>query len=274
MRVSNRSSAGESDEIGVGRERAQFAGGFVGIAAHRQEAFDQGAGLARQPRAGAERRLLQKAFGDLGHGAAADGSDAGDREQIGDEMMRRLRIGAGKRREHAAVFGRAVGRRQRQLIEIVRQRPLPVEILDQAPLPGRRQVERGDEGGKQADIADADFRRRQPVERRRLEPERQHFGVGRRLVLAPEGFDAGLQDFGGRAFAMPKHDAQIAIARDLAGRGRFQVGARHRDGEVRAAGTIRGPSGSLVRNMRRRMSSPDKSRNGSAGCSTGGSTGV
>ena len=30
------------------------------------------------------------------------------------------------------------------------------------------------------------------------------------------------------------------------------------------------PSGSVVRNMRRRMSSPDRSRNGSAGCSTAG----
>ena len=82
------------------------------------------------------------------------------------------------------------------------------------------------------DIAEADFGGRQAVKRRRLEPERQHLGVGRRLVLPPEGFDAGLQDFGRRAFAMPKNHAQITIARDLAGRRRLQIGARNRDGEI------------------------------------------
>ena len=182
-------------KVGVGGERAQFAGGFVRIAAHGEEAFDQGAGLARQPRAGAERRLFEEALRDLRHGAAADRRDPGDRQKVGDEMMRRLRIGAGERGEHAAVFRRAVCRRQRQLIEIVRQRPFPVEILDQPALPRRREIERGDEGGKQPDVADADFRRRQAIKRRRLKPEREHFGVGRCLVAAPERLDAGLQEF-------------------------------------------------------------------------------
>ena len=171
------------------------AGGFVRIAAHREETLDQPAGLARQPRPRAERRLFEKALGDLGDGTAADRGDAGDGQKIGDEVMRRLRIGAGERREHALIFRRSVGGGERQFIEIVRQRPLPVEILDEAALPRRRQIERGDEGGKQPDIADADFRRGQAVDRGRLEAEREHFGVGRRLVVAAEGFDAGLQEF-------------------------------------------------------------------------------
>ena len=137
---------GRKRKVGVGGKRAQFAGGFVGIAAHGEEAFDQGAGLARQPCAGAERRLLEEALGDLADRAAADRRDAGDRQKIGDERMRRLGIGAGERGEHAVVFRRAVRRRQRQLIEVVRQRRLAVEIFDQAALPRRREIERGDKG--------------------------------------------------------------------------------------------------------------------------------
>ena len=95
-------------ELGVGGERAQFAGGFVRIAAHGEEALDQRAGLARQPRSGAKRGLFEKALGDLGDGTAADRGDAGDGEKIGDEMMRRLGIGAGERGEHALIFRRTV----------------------------------------------------------------------------------------------------------------------------------------------------------------------
>ena len=66
--------------------------------------------------------LFEKAVGDLGDRAAADRGDAGDRQQIGDQMMRGLRIGAGERREHALIFLRPVRGRDRELIEIVRQR--------------------------------------------------------------------------------------------------------------------------------------------------------
>ena len=153
-------------------------------------------------------------------------------KKIGDEVMRRLGIGAGKRREHALIFRRSVCASERQFIEIVRQRPLSVEILDQAALPRRRQIERGDKSGKQPDIADADFRRGHAINRGGFEAEREHFGVGRRLVVAAEGFDAGLQEFRGRSFAMAEHRAEVTKARCLAGGRRLQIGARNRDGEV------------------------------------------
>ena len=79
-------------ELRVGGQRAQFGGGFVGTAAYGEEAFDQRARFARQPGAGAERRLFQKPFGDFADRAAADRRDAGDRKQIGDQIMRGLRI--------------------------------------------------------------------------------------------------------------------------------------------------------------------------------------
>ncbi len=57
---------------GIGGERAQFAAASSGLPRDRQEALDQRAGLARQPRSGAERGLLEKAVGDFGDRAAAD----------------------------------------------------------------------------------------------------------------------------------------------------------------------------------------------------------
>ena len=213
VRVSNRSSAAPSESLASAASARNSPAASSGIAAHGEEAFDQRAGLARQPRPGAERGLFEKALGDLGDRAAADRFDAGDREKIGDEVMRGLGIGTGQRGEHALVFRRAVGGGERELVEIVRQRPFPVEILDQAALPGRRQIERGDEGGKQPDVADADVRRRQAIKRGRFEPERQHFGVGRRLVLPGEEFDAGLQELRGQSLAVAKDGAEIAERR-------------------------------------------------------------
>ena len=66
--------------------------------------LDQRARLARQPGAGAERRLLEEAVGDLADRAAADRGDAGDRQEIGDQRVRALRIGAGERGQHALIF--------------------------------------------------------------------------------------------------------------------------------------------------------------------------
>ena len=65
-----------------------------------------------------------------------------------------------------------------------------------------------------------------------LQPERQHLGVGRGLVGAAERLDAGLQEFGRRAAAVAEDRAEIAEARRLAGGGRGEVVARHRDGQV------------------------------------------
>ena len=68
--------------------------------------------------------------------------------------------------------------------------------------------------------------------RGRLQPERKHLGVGRRLVGPPEGFDAGLQEFGGCVAAVTEHRAEIAVARRLAGERRGEIVARHRNREV------------------------------------------
>ncbi len=230
--VECRSECPAERDLGVGRKLAQFTCRLVGIALQRQEALDQRAGLARQPRRCIDRRLLEETIGDLGDRTAADGSNAGDREEVGDEMMRGFGVGAGQSRKHALIFLRAVGGRERQFIEIVRQRGFAVEIFFQPPPPYRREIERIDEGAEQSDVAHANFRRVDAILLGRFEAEREHFGVGCRHILPAEAFDADLQEFGRSPFAVAKHRAEIAEARGLAGCGRGQIGARHRDRQI------------------------------------------
>ncbi len=195
--------------------------------------LDQRAHVARQFRAGAERGLFEEAVGDLADRAAADGVDAGDRQQVGDQRARALRIGAGERRQHALIFRPLIGAAEHQAVEVLRQIGLAVEILDQPPLPRRRQIEPGDQAGKQRDVADPDVGLRQSVMRGRLQPERQHLGVGRRLVGTSEGFDAGLQEFGRLIAAVAEYRPEIAEAGRPAGERGGEIVARNRDGEVR-----------------------------------------
>ena len=185
---------GAERDLGFGRERAKLRGGFVGIARYRQEPFNQGAGLARQRVGGAERGLLKEALGDFTDGAAAHRADAGDRQQIGDQRTCALRIGAGERGEHALVLRLCVGGGEREYIKVVRERGLSIEIFHQAALPRRREIERCYERREQADITHADFGSRYAVVRDRLETERQHLGIGRRLVGTAKRLDAGLQE--------------------------------------------------------------------------------
>src|SRR5262249_61943462 len=68
----------------------------------------------------------------------------------------------------------------------------------------------------------------------RLQPKREHFGIGGSFVLAPEGFDSDLHKFRRRAGTVAKDRAEIAKAGRPARLGRLQIGARHWNGEIRA----------------------------------------
>ena len=147
-------------EVGVARERAQLGRRRVGIAADRREIVSISARVSLRQRAlRAERRLLEEAVGDLADRAPADRGDAGDREQIGDQRMR-APSGRSRRAPPArpGIPAARARRTDRQAIEVVRERGFAVEVLDQPPLPRRRQVERGDQRGEQRDVADADRR--------------------------------------------------------------------------------------------------------------------
>ena len=117
-----------------------------------------------------------------------------DRRSV-TKRVRGFRIGAGERREHALIIRLAVAGRERQAFEVLRERGLAVEVLDQPPLPGRRQIERGDQRGEQPDIAGHDRGALAAEMRGGLESERQRFGVGGGLVGSPERLDPGLQEF-------------------------------------------------------------------------------
>ena len=180
----------------------------------------------------AERRLFEEAVGDLLDRAAADGIDAGDREKVDHQRVRGLGFGARHRREHAFVFGTRAGGLHRQHVEIALEAAGAVEILHQAALPRRREVEAFDQRGKQADVAHADLGRGDAELGDRFKPEREHLGIGGGGVGAAEGFHAGLQEFVGAVVALAEHRAQIAEAGRLAGFRRTEVVARHRDGEI------------------------------------------
>src|SRR5262249_6456882 len=136
----------------------------------------------------------------------------------------------------AAPWGSGAARRRlgRQAMEIVRQAAGGVEILGEPPPPCRRQIERLDQRREQTDVADADLGRLDAVMRERLEPEREHLGVGRRSIASAEGFDAGLQELARLIAALAKYGTEIAEAYGLAGgaRARCEVIARDRDGQV------------------------------------------
>ena len=202
-------------ELGVAHKRAQLGGRLAGTAADGEKALDQRARLLRQRGLRAERCLFEKAVGDLADRAAADGGNAGDRQQIGDQRMRGLRIGAGQRREHALIFRPGAGGADREAIEVVCQRGLAIEIFDQAPLPGWREIERGDQRRKQPDVAEADFRRGKPITSRCLQAEREHLRISRRDIRAPEGFNAGLQKFARLVRAVAGVPETLGVVRDI-----------------------------------------------------------
>src|SRR5262249_62244858 len=100
----------------------------------------------------------------------------------------------------------------------------------QAPLPGGREIERRNQGGKQSDVAHAGLGRGKSVMRGRIEPERQHLRIRRGGVLAAERLDAGLQEFPASVRAMPEYPAEIAKTARLAGGGGPEIGATRPDG--------------------------------------------
>ena len=110
---------------------------------------------------------------------------------------------------------------------------LVVEVLDQPPLPRRREIERCDQRGEQADVADADVGCGKAVKRRSLRARARAFRRpppprrrGRRIRCRPAGIRRAHRCDGGR----PGRDSRSSAA--LPARGRGQIVARDRDREV------------------------------------------
>ena len=83
---------------------------LVGIAGNRQERVEHRALLRFDRRTRPQRRLFEKAVGDLARRAPADRVDPGDREQILDQRLGAGVIGALERRQHAGLGERALAR--------------------------------------------------------------------------------------------------------------------------------------------------------------------
>ncbi len=88
VRVSTESSVGADVEAGVVGELAQGGRGDVRRAFNRKKRFRKRALLRWNGRALGERRLIEKAFGDLRRAASADGGDPRNGEKVLDEPSR------------------------------------------------------------------------------------------------------------------------------------------------------------------------------------------
>ena len=186
VRLSNRSSAASSASCGVGGERAQLGRGLVGIAGDREESLDQRARLARQPRC---RRRAPPARGSGRRSRRPCGRrpllmPAIDSRSV-TSAMRGLGIGAGQRRQHALVFrrpfaarrapaGRGRGRAWLLRLKSFTSRRFQAGARSSAATSAENSPT---SPMRISGVGDA-------VVRGRLEPEREHLGVGRRLVGA------------------------------------------------------------------------------------------
>ena len=196
MRLSNRSSAARAPMLGA-RPRARAARRRPRRDRPRPRGIFRSACGSRAGSVlrGAERRLLQKALGDLADRAAADRADAGDRQQVGDQRVRGLRD---RSRPSAASTPWYSGARWRRS-SVSTSRSCASEVLRLKSFTSRRfhagaRSSAATSAANSADVAHANFGAAHAVVRDGLEAERQHLGVGRRLVGTAEGFDAGLQE--------------------------------------------------------------------------------
>ncbi len=168
-------------ETRLRREPAQLRRSRVRIALDAQEALDDRDLLGRHAGAVSERRLLQKAVGDLARRASADRGDARDRKKILDEGARALLVGALQHAEHAGMI--APGAIARGVEDRRDGLALAVAARD-AAAPFRRKIERGEQRRKQPGVADAHAEIVSVGDGRRIERERQDFGVRRLEVRA------------------------------------------------------------------------------------------
>ena len=174
--------------------------------------------------------LFEEAVGDLAGAAAADRRDAGDRQQILDQRLGAGVVGALQRRQHARLGQRAL---TAAVGEDRLQRPPAREAAADAAQPDVGQAKRGKGAVEQLGVADLDLQRPGAGERRRLQRQRQHFGVGRLDVRPAVALEPGLEHLAALARAGAEDRAEIGVLGRLACLGRGEIGQAHRHGIVR-----------------------------------------
>ena len=203
------------------------------------------------PRPGRPERFAgpgEEALGDLARRAPADAGDAGDRQDVLDEglgRLRRLPLDGG---EQAGMLWAPSRPRSARLAEALARD----DGADHPPLGGGRHAEGIDERVEQPHVAEP---HRRAVEAEPVEPldrKGQDLRIRRRGIGPADGFDARLEELAG-------------LARGAAGRP-----ARHRStrrGPRRGARGARGRPGSCIRAAGRIPRRPHPaSRTSAAGC--------
>ena len=213
------------------------------------------------------RRASKETLGDLAGTSSADARNARDGQDVLDEGFRGLGRLTFDRRQQARMANLAMAVGFAQAVEPVARH----DGANDASLDGRRDFQRIDQPVEQTHIAEFHNRRRcHPDMIEAFQSKGENFRVGRRCIGSTDGFEARLHELAAFAGPHPENRTAIAIACGLRSMGvqvleadRNVYSGRRQNSE---------PAASCVTNMRRRMSSPDKSTNTSAGCSTAGST--
>ena len=202
----------------------QLVGGDVRIAGHGEIGVQDLPLLGPDRVARPERRLLEEPVGDFARGAAADGVDAGDRQQVLHQRAGPRMVGALHRGQHAGLGERV---RKAPVEDGRKVAPLREPPL-QAPPPDLGQRERREQRVEQAGVAEP---RRELAARRlrRLHGQREDLRVGRLDVLAPKAFEAGLEAFAAAVGLGPEDRAEIGIFDRRADLVRGQIGAADGD---------------------------------------------
>ena len=200
--------------------------------------------LGAHARVGARGGLFEKAVGDFAGAAAADGRDAGDREQVLDQ-----RLGAG-------MIGALQAPRARPDCEFAPWPPPLSTASSGRPCASPRRTRRSQTSGRPSAPSTPSNTRASPIlhlQRAgagsvgRLQREREDFGVRRLDVAAPVAFEAGLDHFAALAGAGAKDRAEIGVLRLGAALAAKPDGRGRRESCSPGAGKARRPEASVVR---------------------------
>jgi hypothetical protein len=126
--------------------------------------------------------------------------------------------------------------------EVVGERAGTVEILQQPPPPGGRQLKGLDQRREQLHVSHADGEAPAAGGRGALHREREDLGVRRLAVVAPERFHARLQELGGAVAGVAEYRPGIAVGSGPLARVLGEVLAADRDREIGPQAKLAAPA--------------------------------
>mgnify|MGYP001268326148 CR=1 FL=1 len=185
--------------------------------------------------------LFQEAVGNFARRPAADGGNAGDRQEVFHHRMGCFRICAFKGRQEsepdiASVVARLV--RTGHAADGGRQLVGFAEEIAQAALPDGRKVKPAQDGGEKRFVADENVAVPDVENVESCDRKAEHVRVRFVPVVPAEAFRAQLRDFPAALGPLPEHRSRITVVGAPSGIAAFQVLTANRNGEIRTQAII------------------------------------